>query len=399
MVSVKDVSSNLYHVNFKEDTRQQSRQSDPPMLVRQQQLQNQADRFEKERKKQQRKNNIIAWTSVAASLTLIFALLFPMLRKGGASDSLRNQAEKEAVKIKRTNTSELREHHVDTYSEEVKSFLNRIDALLRRSDVEAKGGARITQVQLGGPGGTGKTEVAGSIAKKVEELFPGSEYYVPDLSMLSSSSWAGQNVHLLSEYTAAIDKRAGELALDSAKTGKKKYLVCFLDEFDKIAMESHGPNKDLSNDKIGALKTLINSLMEHDNVILLSATNYPELIEGAVSSRVSEKIMVDFLTPKQTATAIVEHYLDKAKKEMVSKEFLEFGNEKLNAVCDIISGKNSQMEFRKLKKILQNTWIKSPENKPIELKHLVEAAIDKSTARDLNLSEKDIAALKSIVGL
>ena len=62
---------------------------------------------------------------------------------------------------------------------------------------------------------------------------------------------------------------------------------------------------DLEEDN---LKTLINTLKEHDNVIILSATNYPELIEGAIDSRMAEKILFNYLTPKQIITAITEHY-------------------------------------------------------------------------------------------
>ena len=71
MASVQSVgTSNLYQVNFRADNRNQ-RQSDPPMLVRNQQ----ADQFEKEKKKQKRKNNIITGVSVASGLAIIAMVL------------------------------------------------------------------------------------------------------------------------------------------------------------------------------------------------------------------------------------------------------------------------------------------------------------------------------------
>lgn len=394
MASVQSVrTSNLYQVNFRADNRNQ-RQSDPPMLVRNQKV----DSFEQERKKQKKRNNWLTALSAGASLAIIISV-FAMVFGKGKLDSLRSKTEEEALKLKAIDLKKIKDRPKDSYSKEVQDFVNRFESLLTRSDIEAKGGKRIAQVQLAGPGGTGKTDVAGVLAKKVESVFPGSEYYIPDLSMLSSSSYRGQDVQMLTEYTLAISKRATKLAEESKATGKKKYLICFLDEFDKIAMTNNGINKADSNKTVGALKTLINSLMEHDNVILLSATNYPELIEDAVSSRVAEKIMVDYLTPKQIITAIVDHYKNNAKKELISSELLDVNNSKLKEICEVLGNKSHEMEYRKLfNNIIPNTLTKSPENEAIQLKHLVDAVTSPSLARELKLNESDINKLKTIVG-
>ena len=355
--------------------------------------------FEKERKEAKKRSNFSIGISVIS--TALFALMVGVMIFGkNGLNSLRSKTEQEALVLKPKDLKQIKKRPRDSYSKEVQDFIDRFEALLKRSDIEAKGGKRVAQVQLAGPGGTGKTDVAGVMAKKVEEIFPGSEYYIPDLSMLSSSSYKGQDVQMLTEYTQAISKRASELAKESQANGKKKYLICFLDEFDKIAMENNGINKADTNKTIGALKTLINSLMEHDNVILLSATNYPELIEDAVSSRVAEKVTVDYLNPKQIKTAIVDHYQNYAKKEMVSKDLLDLNNRKLNEVCDIIGNRSHEMEYRKLfNNIIPNTLTKSPENKPIEVKHLVEAITSPSIARELRLTQAEIEQLKRIAGI
>jgi len=88
----------LYHVNFKEDTRQQSRQSDPPMLVRQQQLQNQADRFERERKKQKRKSDIMTGVSIASALAIIAMAIISISGMRAQSKATRGSGEKSGVK-------------------------------------------------------------------------------------------------------------------------------------------------------------------------------------------------------------------------------------------------------------------------------------------------------------
>jgi len=356
------------------------------------------DTFTKENKKQKIANGIITGLSVL-TMTVFAAMAIKILfSKNGGLGSLRSKTEKEALNLRKIDLSKIKERPRDSYSKEVQDFIDRFNSLLTRSDIEAKGGKRVTQVQLAGPGGTGKTDVAGVLAKKVEQEFPGSEYYIPDLSMLSSSSYKGQDVQMLTEYTQAICKRAEDLAKEGSTSGKKKYLVCFLDEFDKIAMESHGLNKADSNKTIGALKTLINSLMEHDNVILLSATNYPELIEGAVSSRVAEKVTVDYLSPKQIITALTDHYKNNTAKELVSPSLTDVNNQKLQEICEILGNRNHQMEYRKLfNNIVPNTLTRSPENGKIELRHLVEAITSPSIARELHLTPDEIVRLLAIV--
>ena len=355
---------------------------------------------ENARKKAKRKNTAMSALQIGSLLGMIAmagVVVWSFFKGGAGMDQLRSKTEQEALKLKTIDLSKIKERPKDSYSKEVQDFIDRLEGLLKRTDIEDKAGKRTTQVQLAGPGGTGKTDVAGVIAKKVNELYPGSEYYIPDLSMLSSSSYKGQDVQMLTEYTNAIVKRIEELEKETAKTGKKKYVVFFLDEYDKIAMVDHGFNKHDSNSKIGALKTLINGVMGHDNVLLLSATNYPELIEGAVGSRVADKVLVDYLTPKQTITAIVEHYKN-AQKGKISKDLLDTTNAELNKICDIISQPQHEMEYRKLfNNIIPNTLIKSPEDGKIELKHLVEALTSPGIARELKLTREEIAKLQNIV--
>ena len=385
-------------VNFKSDNVTRKSQYSSNVSYDTDFVQDDFKRIQKEQKKQKTKNNIMMILSATASAAIIGMCGMAMFGKGGLN-SLRSKTEQEALKIKPIDLSQIKERSKDSYSQEVKNFLKKLEGLLTRSDIEAKGGQRVCQVQLAGPGGTGKTDVAGVIAKKINELFPGSEYYVPDLSMLSSSSYKGQDVQMLTEYTNAISAQADKLIAESKTSGKKKYLVCFLDEFDKIAMQDHGLGQHDSNKTVGALKTLINTLMEKDNVILLSATNYPEKIEGAVASRTAEKVLVDYLTPKQTMAAIIEHYKS-AENGRVAKDFLDAKNVKLQQICNVISSPEHCMEYRKLfKNIIPSTLINSPENGKIELKNLVEAVISPSVARELKLTNEEITYLKGLVGI
>ena len=162
-------------------------------------------------------------------------------------------------------------------------------------------------------------------------------------------------------------------------------------------MEDISINKANSNRSIGALKTLINGLKAQDNVIIITATNYPELIEGAIDSRIAKQVLFDYLTPKQIITAITEHY-KKVDPTLVSKDLLNVNNENLKKICNIIGEKEHQTEYRKIfDNLIPTALSKSPDGKPIELKHLVEALLDSDVSRRFNLSESDISSLRSIL--
>lgn len=83
MTSVQSVKYNLCPVNFKADNR--SRQSDPPMLVKNQK----ADNFEKEKKKQKRKTNIMTGISIASALAIVSMAIFTIKGMRGSSEDRR----------------------------------------------------------------------------------------------------------------------------------------------------------------------------------------------------------------------------------------------------------------------------------------------------------------------
>lgn len=401
-VVVENVPNNVRRINFKSENDQfvrqdrNGKQTRPAILQQQQRdpMLRMMEQQQKEQKKAKAKQNLSWGLGIAVSVAFL-AVLLPQIFRKGASDSIRTALEKNATTITPVDVTKKKPRHADCYSDEVKGFLDRLEGILTRKDIEAKGGKRIAQVQFLGPGGTGKTDTAEEVARRVIKKFPGSEYYVPDLSMLSSSSFKGQDVQMLTEYTQAIGARAKILQEEGAKTGNKKYIIMFLDEYDKIAMKDNSHNMHDSNKTTGALKTLINELKKHDNVILLSATNYPEFIEGAIDSRMAEKVLFDFLTPKQIITSITEHY--KNKPELIAKELLDVENSKLKEICDIIGKKEHKMEYRKIfDNIIPKTLLNSPDGKNIELKHFVEAITEPGVVRILDLSDAEIMRLKQI---
>ena len=406
--NIESQQKNVYKLHFKADDNdrfvRQSRQqgpvyTQPAILNPQDKLTKMIQAQEKEQQKAKRKQNISWGLGIAVSLAFLAVLLPQVFKKGGVNNDMRSELERNAVNPKLRDVINKKERHADCYSDEVHNFIEDLDKLLTREDVEAKGGKRATYVQFQGPGGTGKTDSADLIAKKVIKMFPGSEYYVPDLTMLSSNSYKGQDNQMLVEYTDAICKRADALAEEGKKTGVQKYIIMFLDEYDKIAMEDFSHNKHQSNQTTGALKTLINGLKDRDNVIIMSATNYPHLIEDAIDSRMTKKVLFDYLTPKQIITSITEHYKNFAKSGLISEELLDRNNPKLQQICNLIGKREHEIEFRKIfDDIIPQTLLNSPDMKPIELKHFVEAIISPSIRRSLKLTEAEVTQLKNIVG-
>lgn len=403
-VIVDNVPKNVRNLSFKAENDSFSRQQNgpvytqPPMLDQQAAMRKAIEEQKKAQKKQKLKQNLSYGLGIAVSLAFLAVLLPQVFRKGGASNEIRSKLEQEAVALKPKNVINKKERHVDCYSDEVHNFIAKLEDLFKRKDIELKGGKRVTYVQFQGPGGTGKTDSADLIGKKIIEMFPGSEYYVPDLSMLTSSSFRGQDVQMLSEYTTAICKRADDLAREGEKTGSKKYVAVFLDEYDKIAMEDFSHNKHDSNKTTGALKTLINELKERDNVIIMAATNYPELIEGAIDSRMAKKVLFDYLTPKQIITSITEYYKNLSDSKLICQELLDKNNPKMKEICDLLGKREHQVDFRKIfDDIIPEALSNSPDMGKIELKHVVEAITSPSISRSLNLTEAEIAQFKNII--
>ena len=163
-------------------------------------------------------------------------------------------------------------------------------------------------------------------------------------------------------------------------------------------MQDFSHNKHDSNKTTGALKTLFNTLKEHDNVIVMSATNYPELIENAVDSRMAEKVVFKYLNPKQIITSITEYYKLFAENGLIDDALLDANNEKLKKICEIIGKPEHEVEYRKIfDNILPKVIFKSPDMQKMELKHFVDALTETSSARILNLTKDEIKALRDIV--
>lgn len=412
-VPVENDVKNNYRVSFKNDGNDRfvrNKQSTLPqnmMNPQQAHMMRMMDEQRKEQKKQKLKQNLSWGIGIVSGLAIIAMVAMQMkgmrAARGGSgvtgngNDSIRSMIEQNAVIPKPVDLSSKTTRAEGCYSDESLSYFKRLRDLLTRTDAEAKGEKRVAQVVFLGPGGTGKTDSAYQTGRIVEEIFPGSEFYMPDLSMLTSSSYRGQDVQMLTEYTEAFLQRSRALKEEGIKTGKRKYAILFLDEYDKIAMKDNSLNQHDSNKTIGALKTLINKVKDEENVILISATNYPDLIEGAIDSRVAEKVLFDYLTPKQIITAITEYYKGKKQPELFAEELKDPGNKVLEKIFEIVAKPEHELEYRKFfdNSILRNAWLYSPNGEKTTLKHLVDAITDHSAIRSLKLTDTEVTAIKN----
>ncbi len=140
---------------------------------------------------------------------------------------------------------------------------------------------------LHGPPGTGKTKLAGYIASQM------------NLPLVTARTDA-----LVSSYLGSTSKNI-RMLMDYAQLTP---CVLFLDEFDALAKGRDDLNE------VGELKRVVVSLLQNidklKDVILIAATNHPELLDKAVWRRFNYKIEV-FLPNDDVRQRITKKFLGK----------------------------------------------------------------------------------------
>lgn len=152
-------------------------------------------------------------------------------------------------------------------------------ALLRSYNIDPR-----HRILLTGPPGNGKTSLAEALAY---------EMAVPLLTV---------------RYDRVIGSYLGETALRIGKLfefARTREAVLFFDEFDAIAKERGDPHDT------GEVKRIVSSLLlEIDSlpahVVVVAATNHPELLDRAVWRRFQVRMNLDLPTPKQRKHFLAE---------------------------------------------------------------------------------------------
>ena len=166
-------------------------------------------------------------------------------------------------------------------SDQTMAKLKQISQGLRNMEARMKQGIEpLRGAILFGPPGTGKTQIAKTLANE-----SGVSFFSKKPSDLKSSyqAGAGKNVRM---------------AFDEART--KAPCILFLDEFESIATargQSH-----MNDEMVTELLVQMEGAKKSGKpVFVLAATNHLEKIDGAVLDRLSEKIEVPYPTEEQRA--------------------------------------------------------------------------------------------------
>jgi len=227
---------------------------------------------------------------------------------------------------------------------------------------------------LYGPPGTGKSKLAAYIASQLS------------LPLITARSDA-----LISSYLGSTSKNI-RMLMDYAQ---EQPCILFLDEFDALAKGRNDANE------IGELKRVVVSLLQNidalDNVILIAATNHPELLDKAVWRRFQYKIEIE-LPHKEIREAITKHILSDIDKKNLAL-FIELTHGLSGADIEAIVYEfkrekvlnNNLLDFKKLLQLA----LLSHNNNLTFLKHNIKEEV-LYIKKKFNLSYEKIAKIFAI---
>jgi SpoVK/Ycf46/Vps4 family AAA+-type ATPase len=136
---------------------------------------------------------------------------------------------------------------------------------LQSPDIHQKFKIQISKgILMYGPPGTGKTTFAKAVANEIDAQF----IHI-------------QSNEVLDKYVGESEKKLKGIFEEA----EKQRSIILFDEFDQIA--SIEQNTDVAKRLIAQLKELIDGFSSSENIFILAATNYPELIEFGLRRRLT----------------------------------------------------------------------------------------------------------------
>ncbi|MFA5745349.1 MAG: CDC48 family AAA ATPase [archaeon] len=226
-------------------------------------------------------------------------------------------------------------------------------------------------VLLYGPPGTGKTLLAKAIATETNANFisiKGPEVF---------NKWVGESEKKIRD----IFKKARQLAPS----------IVFIDEIDSITSNRSGlGTNDSKNNVIAQLLSEIDGVSNLKDIIIIGATNRPDLIDPAfLRPGRFEKLLLVPLPDEKTREKIFEVYIGKMQvdKKIDVKEFAKttdgFSGAEIEAVC-------REAGLSRIREIVEETEKgKKIESKPVVTKEAFTKAIEKYKVKNENKEEKD----------
>lgn len=339
---------------------------------------------QKQAKKQQRTQKVATAVSIGAGIAIIATLFLTMFSK---------KFDKAVLKLKTIDVSKCDNLKDLKYSDDVQrqfdTFINRIK---NGQELEKKGarGKGVSAI-LTGPPGTGKNTATYAIAKE----FPDSKLYDLDISGLNSKYYGETEQNIM----GTIDK----IVAEANKNKNRKHFV-FIDEIDSVMMTDIGNGAKHSNDILNAFKRGFNKLTDVENIIVIGATNLKldakiaakegKVLDSAMLSRFSDKILIDKPNSKQLRYAMTKHY-GKAKHSMVAKELKDYNNRRLQKLCEFLARPEHNASFRTLNSIYENAASISGKGKNVTLNDVIIAVANKRD--ELNLNAKEIRELRRMM--
>jgi len=160
------------------------------------------------------------------------------------------------------------------------------------------------KILLKGPSGCGKTMIAKAIANE-----SGANFYSvkgPELE----SKWVGQTEENLRKL------------FDEAANNKPA--VIFIDEFDSIASKRGEDDTSKHENKVvNQLLTLIDGFNDStSNVTIIAATNFPELLDPAITGRFSRMLEVPIPDKKGCKEILQKHLAGKSVADNINTDLL-----------------------------------------------------------------------------
>jgi transitional endoplasmic reticulum ATPase len=204
-------------------------------------------------------------------------------------------------------------------ADETKNQLKIMCEMLRRSDEMRAHNIELPRgVLLYGPSGTGKTEIARTLANESGLNFVGAK----------STDFVGGFTGWSGQMTKSIFLRARA----------ESPAILFIDELDKIAPrpEFQGSSQGFTNEVVRSLVEEMEGIVEHEgHVFVVAATNRIERVDDSVISRLGKTIEVS-LPDAAGRAAILSTRLHDIKLDFVAEE----GAAKIGEITEGFSGRD-----------------------------------------------------------